>query len=341
MRHPHDAFGSAGDLDFAAAVTAQQAEQRSRLDKAVTTPFRQTAYMLAALYCTALALVAAIVKVWFRPVPGPIERALSEIYHYVPEMALHKTIELHAFMTQPLVGCGLDLGCGDGCVGGVLIRVGRLRELHGVDQNPGCEASVLANGYAGFKVGDVQSLDNYPEGSFDYAISICVVEHVRDLGRTLRGVARVLKPGGRFVFSTPAPRFRDSTLGFRVLASVGRGDQARAFQRAKDASCMHFHYYSADRWRSLLEDAGFETITVTPIFSRAQLLAYDLMNIQVNWMQFYFADKLSRLLQRRGMLRRAMIAATATLSTHLGRTRAALASEDATHLLVSCTKRLA
>lgn len=42
---------------------------------------------------------------------------------------------------------------------------------------------------------------DFPAGSFDRAMSLCVMEHLGDDERVMRNVARALKPGGRFVFS--------------------------------------------------------------------------------------------------------------------------------------------
>jgi SAM-dependent methyltransferase len=51
-----------------------------------------------------------------------------------------------------------------------------------------------------FEVGDVQSL-RFDDASFDVVLCLGVLEYVPDLDRAFDEVARVLRPGGVFVFS--------------------------------------------------------------------------------------------------------------------------------------------
>jgi SAM-dependent methyltransferase len=47
---------------------------------------------------------------------------------------------------------------------------------------------------------DAEAID-FPEASFDKAVSLCVMEHLRRDEQVMMNVSRSLKPGGRFVFS--------------------------------------------------------------------------------------------------------------------------------------------
>lgn len=322
--------------DIMAAVAERQAAEQRMMQQSNEMPYRAVAYVFAAAYCSVLAVVAALVKLCTRVAPSIVDRKLAEVYYYVPEMALHKSIEMEAFLRYDYRGRGLDLGCGNGLVGGILIEAAGVADLHGVDLNEACRESVLENGYASFTKADIQAL-TFPDESFDYAVSICVIEHVPDLTRAVAEIGRVLKLSGQFVFTTPAPNFRGSTLGYRFFTMCGLHKRAEEFKRKKDLSSMQFHYLSPEDWQKKLEKAGFGDITIAGIFSRRQLLIYDLMNIQVNWMRFYFADKLASTLIRHPLLRRIMIAVTTILSAHFGRVRP-INDETATHYLVACVK---
>ena len=338
MRHvsePDSAIACEGEMRILAAES--QAFQQREMQLSNRTPYRQGAYLFAALYCAVLGAAAGAIRLLKGAPSRPIPRRLAEIYYSVPEMALHKTIELEAFLRHQYAGRGLDLGCGNGLVGGVLIESAGLAELHGVDSNGNCRDSALANGYAGFTQDEIQGL-SHPDESFDYAISICVIEHVPDLTRALVEVARVLRPAGRFIFSTVAPAFRESTLGYRMFRRWGMRERAEAFKRDKDIRSMQFHYLSPLEWQTILDKAGFCEIDVRPIFSARQLLVYDLMNIQVNWMRFYFADKLSRVLARYPVLRPLMVRVTEILSAHFGKGGDEVTAETATHYLITCRK---
>jgi len=52
--------------------------------------------------------------------------------------------------------------------------------------------------------GDIQSLD-FPDNSFDVAISTAVIEHVLDPTKVMRETRRVLKSGGIIVLTAPDP----------------------------------------------------------------------------------------------------------------------------------------
>ena len=87
-----------------------------------------------------------VLRLLRRAPPDELAFALAEQYPAVPEMALHKYIEIRA-LTKPQVGRGLDLGCGDGIVGGMLARQAGWTDLHGCDVARIDRATVLSRGY--------------------------------------------------------------------------------------------------------------------------------------------------------------------------------------------------
>lgn len=307
-----------------------------RIKKSNRIPFLFGAYLFALLYYVCLSISAPILHVFRRERVTMVHRKLAEQFQYVPEMALHKTIELNAFLQSSYQGHGVDLGCGQGIVGGILIELGDLDHLHGLDLYPHQEETVLKEGYTGFTAGDIQALP-FPNGQFDYTISICVLEHIPDLHAALREASRILKPGGAFRFSTPSPLFRTSTLGYRFLDALGFHRRAQEFQRFKDLHAIQYHYLSEAQWFSILQEAGFEAVKTEPIFSRRQLLIYDLLNIQVYWLEFYFADKVFGLCQRFKWLKRYLTWLTELLCASLG--NEVVEPAQATHYYISCVKK--
>ncbi|GAB4172355.1 MAG: hypothetical protein Fur006_01090 [Coleofasciculaceae cyanobacterium] len=312
-------------------VDAQQEEVKiSQL-----TPYRQIAYLWAIVYCSILVVVSLPIKLLWKIPVNSIYNKLANIYYWVPEMALHKGIELEAYLQHKYVGKGLDLGCGNGLVGGILIEFGGLSELHGVDLHEHNQTLALENGYASFTTGDIQSLP-YPDRSFDYAISICVIEHIPNLIQSLSEINRVLKPGGRLFFSTPSPLFRESTLGYRFFKFIGMHKKAEAFKLQKDINSVQYHYLSPIEWDNTLKETGFDDIEVQGIFSRFQLLIYDLLNIQVNWLRIYFADKLCVFLFHHPKFKKIMIDVTERISAYFSKKEVEIL--NATHYFISCSK---
>lgn len=304
------------------------------LELAGRPPWSHGAAALGTLHCAGLLTAAAALQV-LRPRPIPrLCRELGQRYWFVAEMGIHKGVELSALARDRYQGRGVDLGCGDGIAGGILQRACGLEPLVGVDMLGAHEDAVRKEGYAAFVESDLHRLP-LEGGSFDYAVSICVVEHLADLRTALGEVHRILRPGGTYHFTTPSPRFPASTLGSRLLTALGRPQAARAHERRKEAEMLHYHVLSPGQWRRLLEDCGFRDVTVRPIFSRLQHLVYDLLSLQINLMRLYFADRLRALGTRHGVLQRALAWATAVLSAQVA--LAPATERDETHLHVTCT----
>lgn len=92
----------------------------------------------------------------------------------------------------------LDVGAGAGIVLQMNFR-GLVAKIHGIDldervlHNPMLDEAVVA------------SADQipYPDHSFDLVFSTNVLEHLANPAQVFKEVARVLKPGGVFLFKTP------------------------------------------------------------------------------------------------------------------------------------------
>ncbi|MEZ4454212.1 MAG: class I SAM-dependent methyltransferase [Nannocystaceae bacterium] len=95
----------------------------------------------------------------------------------------------------------LDLGAGAGIVRQMDLR-GHAARICGVDLDP----RVVDNPFLDeAKVADGASIP-YDDATFDVVVADNVLEHLDDPTGVLREVARVLRPGGSFLFKTPNRR---------------------------------------------------------------------------------------------------------------------------------------
>lgn len=97
----------------------------------------------------------------------------------------------------------LDVGCGTGALSAAVLDLTAPASLVAIDPSPGFvehAAKVIDDGRARFVVGVAEEL---PVGdtSVDVVVSSLAYNFVRDRGRALAEVLRVLKPGGRFAFT--------------------------------------------------------------------------------------------------------------------------------------------
>jgi len=323
----------AGKHIIAADPSGAHQKLQSEIEISTQFPYRLVALALGILQTSALVAVAALLRICgIRP--EALDQELAGHYHNVPEMALHKKIELQAFLGQAYAGKGVDLGCGNGLIGGILTRRASLEGLHGIDHDAAAHDLALANGYAAFTVAELAEIEPL-ECTFDYAISICVLEHVPDLNGALQKAKVLLAPGGKLVFSTPAPAYRKSLLGYRARMSLGLQASAEAFALKYDRSSMHFNILSEDEWRERLTLAGFKVTQVEPVFSRFQLGLYDLLNWQTYFPRYYCADKLQNFAFRNPRFKRLACWATAIVTGAVTQRRASDA--DATHYFIVAT----
>ncbi|MGY6548717.1 MAG: bifunctional 2-polyprenyl-6-hydroxyphenol methylase/3-demethylubiquinol 3-O-methyltransferase UbiG [Roseinatronobacter sp.] len=123
----------------------------------------------------------------------------------------------------------LDLGCAGGFMAEALVARGA--QVTGIDPAREAIAAARAHAQAGglairYDVGVGEALP-YPEEGFDAVVCVDVLEHVQDLDQVLAEVARVLRPGGLFLFDTinrnPLARLATITVAEDILRLLPRG----------------------------------------------------------------------------------------------------------------------
>ncbi len=146
----------------------------------------------------------------------------------------------------------LDLGCAGGFMAEPLARRGA--RVTGLD--PAEEAIRAARAHAEqeglsirYDVGEGEAM-SYGDAAFDIVVCVDVLEHVRDRSQVLSEVARVLAPGGAFLFDTinrnRVARFGAITMAEDVLGLLPQGTHDPEM------------FITPDELRGELEAAGLE-----------------------------------------------------------------------------------
>lgn len=130
-----------------------------------------------------------------------------------PNLLRSKTVNVHHFLEKPamrrlvpsLAGkTVLAAGCGSGEEIGML-KLKKARRIVGFDLTPGLiEAAKQLHPDVLLSVMDIENI-KLPASSFDFVYSSLVFHYLSDWEKALKGIYKVLKPGGTLLFSTHHP----------------------------------------------------------------------------------------------------------------------------------------
>jgi ubiquinone/menaquinone biosynthesis C-methylase UbiE len=193
----------------------------------------------------------------------------------------------------------LDLACGTGAVGQLLLQAAPTAQLNGIDLDPvqidlatkefrelGHEVRrgtaltdelVNGKGIVTLAVGSADELP-FPDASFDCVTIANAIHMMPDKDRFLEAVSRVLKPGGLFGFNTafyagsypPGTErhmihwLREATLFIDRLNEqlVAEGKKPIKKQHGTTRAAFQNRWNSPQEWREKLEARGFAIQTV-------------------------------------------------------------------------------
>ena len=181
-----------------------------------------------------------------------VERQFGEQANAYLTSAVHSSGEEFAALDEAVAGQphakALDLGCG---AGHVSFRIAaQLAEVVAYDLSQSMLATVQSaaadRGLSNIRVQQgVAEYLPFDDASFDFVFSRYSAHHWQDLGRALREVYRVLKPGGKVVFvdvmSPGVPQLDTYLMAAELL---------------RDTS--HVRDYSAAEWLQEMSQAGLQ-----------------------------------------------------------------------------------
>jgi SAM-dependent methyltransferase len=148
----------------------------------------------------------------------------------------------------------LEAGCGEGYGADLISRVAR--RVIAVDYDETTVAHVRTH-YPGVEVthGNLAELP-LADASVDAVVNFQVIEHLWDQTQFVRECARVLRPSGLLMVSTPN----------RITFSPGRDTPINPF---------HTRELNADELTQLLVDAGFASVSMSGVFHGPRLAEMD------------------------------------------------------------------
>lgn len=193
---------------------------------------------------------------------------------FQPATSWWRALELAIVIEHGLPrGVGLDLGCGDGKLMRILLdAAGGTRALVGVDIDPLETRDALSAGvYQRVHTVPGDRLPE-PDASFDFAFSNSVLEHIDELDPVIAEVARVLRPGGTFLFTVPADGFHGCLAG--PLLSRDR----ERYLEIIDRRCAHRRYWSEAQWRACLGRHGMEVAHAVPYLTASEVRRWETLS---------------------------------------------------------------
>jgi SAM-dependent methyltransferase len=148
----------------------------------------------------------------------------------------------------------LEAGCGEGY--GADLIAGVARRVVAVDYDPAAVAHVRGR-YPKVEVMQANLAElPLPDASVDVVVNFQVIEHLWDQAQFVAECARVLRPSGLLMVSTPN----------RITFSPGRDTPINPF---------HTRELNADELRDLLVDGGFWKVSISGLFHGPRLREMD------------------------------------------------------------------
>jgi SAM-dependent methyltransferase len=181
---------------------------------------------------------------------------LLRAYWFAPPVALWRAIELRVAAQETFRHPLLDLGCGDGLIADALFRTDQVDV--GIDPWLDQLRKAARSGvYRWVEQADGHHLP-FADAAFATAFSNSVLEHIPDVAPVVEEVGRVLKPGGRFIFTVPSDAFHQLLHVYHQRLVEGDRAGAEAYAAQIDHQLAHHHYHTPEEWGELLDRGGME-----------------------------------------------------------------------------------
>ncbi len=203
-------------------------------------------------------------------------------YSKAPSIAFCRVPELEYAASLDVSRRVLDHSCGDGVFSSLAWPQKQLTAGCDIDAQA-IERAKKSNIYQRVDVCDVSKHLPYEDASFDLVFNNSALEHVADVDAVLIEVARILAPGGSFVFNV---------LNHRYFTWWPLGEDAKQLYRDRQP---FYHALSFEEWSDHLGRAGLVVASVKGYFDRQA--ARQLARLDYAFSSYYLAQQSSQLVQ--------------------------------------------
>lgn len=131
----------------------------------------------------------------------------------------------------------LDVACGDGVLGEMLIRT-KGCSVVGLDVSPYARSEAERRGVRALACDISEERFPVDDAAFDAATMLCCLEHVFDPAHALREAARAVRPGGRLLVTLP------NAVSLRFRLDFLRGRLSRDFLHTNDGEGLHIRFFN-------------------------------------------------------------------------------------------------
>lgn len=181
-----------------------------------------------------------------------------------PSLAMWRAAEIAALRQQVYEPPVLDLGCGDGIVASFVLPQIDI----GVDPCPiAISRAAKRSVYRRLEARPIEALDIEP-ASIGTIVSNSVLEHISNLDQVLAAAARLLRPGGQLIFTTPT----DAFTRWLALPLTSYGNW-------RNRHYEHRNLWPVTRWQQHLERAGFHITTSHSFLRRPLVTTWDMLEL--------------------------------------------------------------
>jgi len=166
----------------------------------------------------------------------------------------------------------LDVGCGDGHFGSVAFD-----EPTTVGVDPSLASLREASGFRAYRWLIAAGGERLPfaDAAFASAFSNSVLEHIPQLQEVLDEVGRVVRRGGKFVFTVPNPGYLEYLSLRQAAARIGLHGLAAGYAEWFRVMSRTVNLEWEEGWQARLERAGFRLVRSVRYFPPRALRALE------------------------------------------------------------------